>query len=384
MTESIESTSGSQKGRLLSLDTLRGFDMLWITGGSAIVISLAETTGAGWLKALALQMDHVPWIGFHFFDLIFPLFMFISGVAIPLSVASALAKNRSRRDIMLKALKRMVILIILGWIYNGDFRDGFSNARYVSVLGQIGVAYFFAVLIYVYSGSLRTTIFWLTGVLAFVSVLQLFVPVPGVGAGVLTPEGHINGYIDRMILPGRLAYGHDGMIAGANGIYDALGLLSIVSAIGITLMGIIAGKILQDQEKGEYVKTIILAATGSVLVIAGLLLWPVYPVIKACWTTTYNFLAGGISFVLMALFYLVVDVWKYRKWTFFFRIIGMNSIFIYLFVRAVPVGKITDFFTGWITKPLGNYGEPLAAVFYLLAEWLLLYYMYKKKIFIKV
>ncbi len=384
MADNSENTSGSQKGRLLSLDALRGFDMLWIIGGGAIIISLAEKTGAGWLKALAIQMDHVPWIGFHFFDLIFPLFMFISGVAIPLSVASALAKNRSSRDIVLKALKRMVILIILGWIYNGDFREGFSNARYVSVLGQIGVAYFFAILIYVYSGSLRTTIFWLAGVLAFVSILQLFVPVPGVGAGVLTPEGHMNGYIDRMILPGRLAYGHDGMLDGGNGIYDALGLLSIVSAIGITLMGIIAGKILQEPKTGEYRKTIILSGIGLTLVAAGLLLWPVYPVIKACWTTTYNFLAGGISFILMAIFYLIVDVWKYRKWTFFFRVIGMNSIFIYLFVRVVPVGRITDFFTGWITKPLDNYGEPLAAVFYLLAEWLLLYYMYKKKIFIKV
>lgn len=384
MTDNIENTSGSQKGRLLSLDTLRGFDMLWIIGGSAIITTLAEKTGTGWIKALATQMDHVPWIGFHFFDLIFPLFMFISGVAIPLSVTSALAKNRSRKDIVLKALKRMVILIILGWIYNGNFRDGFSNARYVSVLGQIGVAYFFAALIYVYSGSFRTTVFWLIGILASVSFLQLFIPVPGVGAGVLTPEGHINGYIDRMILPGRLAYGNNGMNDGGNGTYDALGLLSIVSAIGITLMGIIAGKILQDQKTGEYRKILILSAIGAILIIAGLLLWPVYPVIKACWTTTYNFLAGGISFVLMALFYLIVDVWKSRKWTLFFRVIGMNSIFIYLFVRVVPVGRVTDFFTGWITKPIGNYGEPLAAVFYLMAEWLLLYFMYKKKIFIKV
>jgi predicted acyltransferase len=188
-----------------------------------------------------------------------------------------------------------------------------------------------------------------------------------------------------MILPGRLAYGHDGMVpAGENGFYDALGLLSIVSAIGITLMGIIAGKILQKREIGEYRKTLLLSVAGLALILAALLISPVYPVIKACWTTTYNFLAGGISFILMALFYLVVDVWKSRKWTLFFRVIGMNSIFIYLFVRIVPVGRITGYFTGWITKPAGVYGEPIAAVFCFLAGWLLLYYMYKKKIFVKV
>lgn len=385
MTDINNHQSDKTGGRLLSLDTLRGFDMLWIAGGSAIITTLADTTGAGWLKSLSLQMDHVPWIGFHFFDLIFPLFMFISGVAIPLSVKSALSKNLTRGSIVTKALKRMIILIILGFLYNGDFRDGFSNARYVSVLGQIGVAYFFASVIYLFSGSLRATIIWLASLLACVSILQLFVPVPGAGAGVLTPEGHINGYIDRMILPGRLAYGHDGMVPfGEHGFYDALGLLSIVSAIGITLMGIIAGKILQDQKISEYRKTLLFSVTGVALILSALLISPVYPVIKACWTTTYNLLAGGISFLLMALFYLVVDVWKSRKWTLFFRVIGMNSIFIYLFVRVIPVEKVTTFFTGWITIPAGIYGGILTSIFCVLVEWLLLYYMYKKKIFIKV
>lgn len=374
-----------EKSRLLSLDALRGFDMLWIIGGATVIRSLSELTGAGWLKALEVQMSHVTWIGFHFYDLIFPLFMFIAGVAIPFSVKSSLSKGIVRRKLVWKVFRRMILLIILGILYNGVFRDGFENARYASILGQIGIAYFFASLIYIYSGSYKTILFWLAGILAGVSILQLLVPVPGVGAGVLTPEGHINGYIDRMLLPGRLAYGPEGMLGGGQeGIYDALGWLSIVSAIGITLMGIVAGKILQNNKITEYRKTGILAITGLALILAGLALSPFYPVIKVCWTTTYNLLAGGISFILMAGFYLVIDVWHYRRWTFFFRVIGMNSIFVYLFVRIVPVSTIAGYFTGWITKPFGNGTELAVVSISLLTVWLVLYYMYRKNIFIKV
>jgi predicted acyltransferase len=368
--------TSESKSRLLSLDALRGFDMLWIIGGSGIVNALAKNSEAGWLKALDLQMTHVTWNGFHFFDLIFPLFMFISGIAIPYSVKSALSKNPSKSKLLIRVLKRMVILIVLGMLYNGVFKDGFANARYASILAQIGIAYFFASVIYTFSGSVKSTIFWIAGILAGVSVMQLFVPVPGFGPGVFTPEGSMNGYIDRLYLPGRLAY--------FNGIFDALGILSVISAIGITLMGIIAGKILQDKNFSEYRKTGILTLIGIVLIPIAVILSPVYPIIKVCWTTTYNLLAGGISFLLIALFYLIIDVWGYQKWSFFFRVIGMNSVFIYLFGRIVPVDEITRFFVGWIIIPSGGYGEVIGAVAVVAAEWLLLWFMYRKKVFVKV
>ena len=366
----------SAKGRLLSLDALRGFDMLWIIGGSGVISALAENSDAGWIDALNTQMTHVTWNGFHFYDLIFPLFMFISGIAIPYSVKSALAKNPSKTRLLFKVFKRMLILVILGILYNGVFKDGFENARYASVLGQIGIAYFFASVIYIFSKSVKAVLFWLAGILLGVSVLQLFVPVPGIGAGVFTPEGVMNGYIDRLYLPGRLAY--------FNGIFDALGILSVVSAIGITVMGIAGGKILQNSAFSEYRKTGMLAGIGLISILLALALSPVYPIIKVCWTTTYNFLAGGISFILMAIFYLIIDVWGYQKWSFFFRIIGMNSVFIYLFGRIVPVGTITGFFVGWIINPLGGFGEVMGAVIIIAAEWLLLWFMYKKNVFVKV
>ncbi len=365
------------KGRLLSLDALRGFDMLWIIGGDFFLISLAKWSDVGWLKTLAEQMNHVKWIGFHFYDLIFPLFMFISGIAITLSVKSRLILKTSKSELVKKALYRMVILVSLGILYNGAFRDGFANARYVSILGQIGIAYFFASLIIIFSRSFKTSLFWLSGILIGIVFIQLFVPVPGIGAGVLTPEGHINGYVDRLLLPGRLAYG--------NGTFDALGIISTISAIAITLMGTGAGYILQLGKLTEYQKAGILVGTGFSLLVFGLFASPFYPVIKQCWTTTYSLIAGGISFLLIALFYLIIDVWGYQKWSFFFRVIGMNSVFIYLFVRIAPVDNIMEFFIGWIIKAMGeDSGQVIKALGALTGEWLLLYYMYRKKIFIKV
>ncbi|HAM09875.1 MAG TPA: DUF5009 domain-containing protein, partial [Bacteroidales bacterium] len=366
MNKSEKTSSESTKGRLLSLDALRGFDMLWIIGGSGIINALAKNSDAGWLKVLDVQMTHVTWNGFHFYDLIFPLFMFISGIAIPFSVKSALSKNVSKGSLFLKVLRRMIILVILGILYNGVFRDGFENARYASVLGQIGIAYFFASVIFIYSKSFNANMYWLAGILLGVSAMQLFVPVPGFGAGVFTPEGSMNGYIDRLYLPGRLAY--------FNGIFDALGILSVVSAIGITIMGIAAGKILQNSSYSEYRKTGLLAGIGLISILVALALSPLYPIIKVCWTTTYNLLAGGISFILIALFYLIIDVWGYQKWSFFFRVIGMNSVFIYLFGRIISVGLITGFFIGWIIKPLCGFGEVLGAIFIVAAEWLLLWF----------
>jgi len=384
MKNSDKTPSVPGKDRLLSLDALRGFDMLWIIGGGSFLIVLAKLSGAGWLEALAKQMKHVPWEGFHFYDLIFPLFMFVAGIAIPLSVKSMYIRNGSKKDLFLKVFKRMIILVLLGFLYNGVFLDGFANARYASILGQIGISYFFAAVIVIFSRSFRTILFWLAGILVGVAVLQLFVPVPGIGAGILTPEGCINGYIDRLLLPGRLAYGHDGMLASGNGIYDALGYLSIVSAVGITLMGTIAGNILQRVTLTEYRKTGILAGIGVALILIALSISPFYPIIKNCWTTTYNLLAGGISFLLIAIFYLVIDVWHIQKWSFYFRVIGMNSIFIYLLTRIVPVGDVTEYFIGWIIKPMGNLGDLIGVLGYLAGEWLLLYFMYRKNIFIKV
>ena len=177
-----------------------------------------------------------------------------------------------------------------------------------------------------------------------------------------------------MLLPGRLL----------DGSFDPEGLLCIISATGITLMGAIAGKILRNRDIDQYRKVIILACTGIGLFILGLILKNWYPVIKKAWTTTFNLYAGGISFVLVAFFYLIADIWKYRKWGFYFKVIGLNSITIYLGVRVIDFRHTSDFLFGGLAKHVGNFGPVLTVIAYLAVVGVLLYYLYKKKIFLRV
>ena len=359
--------------RLLSLDALRGFDMFWITGGGYLVTVLAKYSGAGWLQILAEQMEHVPWNGFHFFDLIFPLFMFISGVAIPFALVSKLEKHVPKNELAKKAIRRAIILVLLGLVYNGVFTNGFENPRIASVLAQIGLAYLGAALIVIYSKSFKQTLYWLGGILTGIGIIHLLVPVPGIGAGVLTPEGCINGYIDRMLLPGRL-YGK---------VFDPEGLLCIVSAVTVTLMGSVAGHFLRDKKTSEQQKIKTLSLAGISAIVVALLLSTFYPLIKACWTSSFNLLTGGIGFLLITAFYWIIDVKGWKKWSFFFRVIGMNSIFIYLLTDIANPGNIAKYLFGW-TVLWGDFGQIVSVLGSISLVWILLYYMYKKGIFLRV
>jgi len=368
--------------RLVSLDVLRGFDMFWIIGGGSLILALAAATEWGWLQPIAEQMHHVKWEGFHFEDLIFPLFMFISGVAIPYAITSKVEKGVNRKDLLKTVIKRGLILVLFGVLYNGLLQNqelmqnGISDVRFASVLGQIGLGYLFAATIVLYTKTLKWRIIWLACILAGIALLQLAVPVPGYGAGLLDPEGGINAWIDRMLLPGRL-HGKT---------FDPEGLLCIVSAISVTLMGAIGGHILRDGKPASGRKSGILLITGAALIAVALLLSPFYPIIKAAWTVPFNMLTAGISFVLLSLFYYTIDV---KKWTggiaswkiTFFKVIGMNSITIYLGTRIINFGAIAGFFLGWLAGPWGEWIIILGAIS---VEWLLLYYLYKNKIFLRV
>lgn len=357
--------------RLQSLDVLRGFDMFWITGGGFLAIAISQITGIEWMET---QMQHVDWEGFRFEDLIFPLFMFIAGVAIPFSISSKKEKNVPKKRLALKAFKRMLILIVLGILYNGTFQNGFADGRIASVLGQIGIGYFFASLVVIYNKSIKSQLYWLAGIIIGFGIVQLLIPIPGYGAGALTPEGSINGYIDQLLLPGKLH----------GGTYDPEGILCSLSATGVSLMGTLAGHILRNRKTSDWQKIGYLSAIGAGFIVLALACSPFYPIIKKCWTSTFSMLAGGISFLLMAFFFLVIDHWKIRGWAFYFRIIGMNSIFIYLFVRIIDMLHVTTFFFGWLALPMGDTGQFLLLLLGLAMMWGLLYFMYKKKIFLRV
>lgn len=369
-----------QTDRLASLDVLRGFDMFWIIGGGALVVALSKALDWGWLNVVAEQMEHVRWDGFHFEDLIFPLFMFISGVAIPYAITARIEKGADKTALLKKAAKRGILLVLMGILYNGALQRGFSTMRIPSVLGQIGIAYFFAATIVIYTRNMKSRILWLVGILASIATLQLLVPVPGAGAGLLDPVNGINAYLDRMLIPGRLH--------GTT--FDPEGLLCSISAISVTLMGALAGGILRDGTPASTRKSSVLAITGVSLVTLALALSTFYPIIKAAWTVPFNLLTSGISFLLLSVFYLVIDVKPWAKeWAwgigsyklFFFKVIGMNSITIYMASRIFDFRDAAAFFVGFLEPALGNWIIILGAI---TLEWMFLHFLYRKKVFLKV
>jgi len=362
----------AKKDRLLSLDTLRGFDMFWITGGGALFAYLGELSGQPWLTN---QMYHAEWVGFTWFDFIFPLFMFISGAVIPITLTSKLNNGVSKGSLHKKAFFRMLTLVFIGIVYNGAFSGGIDSMRFASVLGQIGIAYYLAFLIFLYSKEKKMSIpIWIGGILIAVAILQLLIPVPGIGAGKLTPDGTINGYIDRLILPGVLY----------SGVFDPEGPLCILSATSITLMGVIAGNVLKHTNTREYKKVYMLAGIGLIFICSALLISPYYPIIKRCWTSTFVLVAGGVCFSLLSLFYLIIDVKKWRKWTIYFRVIGVNSIFVYLLVEFVNIRSIAEKIFGFTLLISDTMGQQILLVTYLAIVWGILYYMYKKGIFLRI
>jgi predicted acyltransferase len=374
-TQTSQSIRTGTKERLQSLDTLRGFDMAMLLGGGGILIALAELTGWNWMEALATQQHHVEWEGFRFYDLIFPLFMFISGVAIPYAINSKVEKGIAKSKLLKKIFIRLLALIGLGLLYNGATSRGFTNLRYVSVLSQIGFAYFFAALICLYSKNIRGTIYWLLGIMGGVAVLQLFVPVPFAGAGTFDPATSINAWLDQLLIPGRL-HGK---------VFDPEGVLCIVSAVTITLMGALAGYIIRSAKSAPAKKALYISLAGVGAIAISLALSPFYPIIKKMWTVSYVLMAAGVSALLLALFYYVIDVKGSKNWTLFFRVFGMNSITIYMGARIIDFHDISHFFLGWTSFHINEqWGKLFIVIGVLVIEWALLLFLYRKKIFLRV
>lgn len=373
----MNTTELSRKSeRLMSLDVLRGFDMLWIIGGGALIVQLSQLESLSFLKPLATQMSHVDFEGFRFYDLIFPLFMFISGATIPYALLSKREKGIPVKKLQMLVLKRALILVILGVLYNGALQKGFANLRFASVLGQIGIAYLIGATIVLQSKSAGSHILWLIFIVILISVLQLFIPVPGYGAGWFDPVKGMNAYIDQKFLPGRIG----------SETYDRLGILCIISASMLVLSGYFTGRLLRFSKMSGSRKTLWMSSAGTLLILISLILSPVYPIIKNLWTMPFNFLSAGISLNLLAGFYYVIDVKKtggkfFPKILFFFQVIGLNSITIYMATRIIPFREISKFFTGWLVEPFGGWIIILGAI---AIEWYFLYFLYQKKIFLKV
>lgn len=364
--------------RLVSLDALRGFDMFWITAGEGLIFSLAALTGWPVFKWAETQLHHVPWEGFVFYDMIFPLFLFIAGVSMPFSILKRKSRGDSAGSIYMHLFKRLLLLLLLGLVYNRFLYLNFEHQRWASVLGRIGLAWFFAALI-VLNASVRSQIAWFAGILLSYWAAMKLIPVPGFGAGVLTPEGNLCAYIDQRLLPGSFCCYRFG---------DNEGILSTVPAVATALLGVLAGHflMLKNPRFSGLRKGGILLGAGMVFLGAGKAWGLVFPIIKNLWTGSFVLFAGGWSLILLAVFYLVIDVWKFRRWAFPFTVIGLNSITIYMLSAGIIdfQGMSRFFFTGVIRLFAEPVQPVIGSVGLIVCEWVFLYFLYRKKIFLKV
>jgi predicted acyltransferase len=361
--------------RLESLDALRGFNMFWIIGGADLLAAIAAAVKQGWLTAVSDNLtEHVEWEGFHFHDMIFPLFLFIMGVTTPFSLGRRREQGESRGALVRHVLERGLLLFLLGLVYSGLFRfNGIDHLRIMNVLQRLAIASAAAALISLFL-NLRGQIIAAVGLLLAYWAAMAWFPVPGYPPGNYSPEGNFANYMDRVLfLPGQLytSYG------------DPEGLFSTLPAITTALLGIFAGLWLRGP-KPPRDKVLRLVITGVLGIALGYAWSPWFPVIKKIWTSSYVLVAGGWSALLLALFYWVIDVRGWRRWAYFFVVIGLNPITIYLGQRIVDFEKIARFFVGGTMQYLGILAPILLYVAVLTVKWLLLRMLHLHRIYLKV
>ena len=363
-------------GRLDSLDALRGFDMLWIMGGGALAIAISKALGMGDGTFLYDQMHHAPWHGLRFMDTIFPLFLFIAGVSYPFSAAKRLSGGATKLCLSLVALRRGLMLFFLGLVCNKFFAFDFQHLRVWSVLGRIGLAWMFAAWLYLALGA-RARIAVAAALLVGSWLFFWLVPAPGAAAGADTfsAAGNFGCWLDRTLTEGHTY----------KPLFDPEGFAGLLPAVATAMLGIFAGEWVrrEDLSGGRKTAGLLVAAAASAL--AAAVLAPFCPINKALWSSSFVLAVGAYSFLMFALFYWVVDVKGWKGWTFFFRVIGMNSIAIYMAKRFIDFDKAANFFAGGTVGLLPEAWQAAGGrLAYIAACWLFLLFLYRHKAFFKV
>ena len=359
--------------RLMSLDALRGFDMFWIIGGTAIVKTMAKGAHNEWMNTYILpQLDHVPWEGFHFMDLIIPLFLFIVGTAMPFSFGKRLSHDDRKWRLYLHVVWRFVILFILGMVVQGHLlKYDLSKLHiYCNTLQAIAAGYLIAAFVVLYMGVLWQIVATGSLLLLFWGLLIL-IPVPGHGAGVLEPKVNLAIYIDKLVLGGY----QDGTVY--------TWILSSMTFATTVLLGCFAGQLLRSDKRGmNKFFYLVLVGVGTLGLGYAWSKW--FPIIKHIWTSSFVLYSGGMCCLLLALFYLIIDILGFRLWAYGFVVIGMNAIAVYMATHVFDFRIIGNIFLKGASSQLGDWHEFARAVAGFVVVWLILWWMYRKKSFIKI
>ena len=369
-------------GRLASLDVARGFDMLWIMGLSELVVKVCAALGYGPESAVAAQMEHLHWEGLHFIDLVFPTFLFIAGISFPYSLAKQRERGLSTGAVLKRIWRRVFVLFALGLVYNGILCRGPGNVVWGSVLARIGFGWGLAATLTVLVESVRVRVLVCAATLLGYWALCLFVGAPdNPTAGSLTLEGCFAGWVDRMVLPGKLTH---------PGVLSAQGVVPTLPGACTALLGIFTGEyVRQASGSGERKSATMLAASVG-LALAGLLVAfgcgaYSFPIIKKIWSTSYVLVCAGYSLALFAICYFLIDVRGWWKRHLFFQVIGLNAITIYLAQAIVGFHQAKELLFGWLASLVpGGWNAVVLQAGYVILCWCFLYFLHRRKIYFKV
>ena len=429
-TQIQSATNAPASQRLMSVDALRGFDMFWIIGADALVYALHKMSQTEPTKRLADQLEHADWEGFHFYDLIFPLFVFIVGVSLVFSLTKAI-QQAGRAEALKRVFRRSVLLFAVAIFYSGGFTSPWPDIRLMGVLNRIAIAYFFAGLLFCFFKP-RALVAICIAILAGYWALMTFTPIRDIQltkrnlvqlaekagdtktAELLSEERNPSAAKDSPAWAAaeKMFYATTNRVTGkfdkglnlANHIdfeylpgrkYDAFfdpeGYLSNIPAVATCLLGVFAGLLLRSRTVPDQRKVVYLIACGAAAAALGWLWNAEFPVIKKIWTSSYVLVAGGYSAILLGVFYLIVDVWQTRAWCQPFVWMGMNSITIYLasnilggfrkLATRFVGGDVRIFFDSHVAKGFGDL--VISIVGLLLAFWLV-HFLYKRKIFLRL
>jgi predicted acyltransferase len=387
--------------RVTSVDVYRGFVMLLMM---AEILSLETVSKAlpdsGFWSFLAFNQGHVEWTWLSLHDMIQPSFTFLVGVAAPYSIASRIAKGDSFKKIIAHAIRRSLILILLGVFLRSMGREQ-TYWTFEDTLTQIGLGYTFLVILSYFSQ--RTQLIALVVILVGYWLAFALYPLPGAGFDYATAgvdpnwEHNLKGFAAHWNKNTNLAWAFDRWFMNLfprehpfdnNG--GGYSTLSFIPTLGTMILGLFAGKAMKDATDSS-AKLKFFLTTGFALVAFGVLLHVtgVNPIVKRIWTPAWTIFSGGICFLFLAFFYWIVDVKQQKRWSYFLMVIGMNSIAAYVMAD----GGLRDLFARSLYIHLGPtydqvFGEPYATLvkgtLVLILLWLVLNWMYKKKIFIKI
>ena len=363
--------------RLESLDAFRGLDMMFLMGLSSVIVCICGLFPGGENCFLVEQMEHATWDGLTLMDLVFPTFLFIAGISFPFSLAKQRSLGLSEAKMHLKVLRRALLLFLCGLLYNGILTaSSLADFRYCSVLGRIGFAWMGAALIFMHFKRTGRAIFAGSLLLGYFLLIK-FIPAPdAAGADSLSQAGNLAGWVDRMLMPGSLYLGN----------WDPEGILGVIPSTVTALLGMFTGDFVREGKMSGNRKSLCMLGTALVLVLLGLL-WSLWmPLNKNLWSSSFVLVAGGIALAGFTIFYYRIDVKGHSgPLTFIFKMFGMNSITIYLASAFVPFYSIARNVFGGVAALLPEaWGALVLTVGVLAIQWLLLYFLYRKKVFLKV